>query len=272
MNRVNRHLFGGVVAVGLASIIVCAFILSFSVPSLAERTASESIFHFTSNAYEGTTLSGTYASPGGDDHHMDDLISAPEGPATVTTFVAGDHLHFWTDDYDYSGSFIDIPDADAESWIVKFLVGAKVANLDVVIRITLADGSPHSPALVVSQNILPTKNSLNTVTFSYPTYFTGDWQTDEDAGRDGVQKLLYHDTTMHRIQVDFEGFTGNVAIKYGTGNEGSLTTGVVVPEDLLGFLFLAPFIPVTAKAIVRRLKREKLLATHERERRGKRRF
>jgi hypothetical protein len=270
VNRVNRHLFGGVVTVGLASIIVCAFILSFSVPSLAERTASESIFHFTANAYEGTTLSGTYASPAGDDYHMDDLISAPEGAATVYTFGVGDHLHFWSDDYDYSGSFIDIPDADAESWTVKLTTGAKVANLDVVIRITLADGSPHSPALVVSKNIAASKNSLNTVTFSYPEYFTGDWQTDEDGGRVGVQKLLYHDTTMHRIQVDFEGFAGAVAIKYGTGNEGSLTTGVVVPENLLGFLFLAPFIPITAKAIVRRLKREKLLATHEGERRRKR--
>jgi len=202
---------------------------------------------------------------------MDDLISAPEGPATVQTFGVGDHLHFWSDDYDYSGSFIDIPDADAESWTVKFLVGAvKTVNLDVVIRITLADGSPHSPALVVSKIVTASKNSLNTVTFSYPEYFTGDWQTDEDGERDGIQKLLYQDTTMHRIQVDFEGFTGNVPIKYGTGNEGSLTTGVVVPENLLGFLFLAPFIPITAKAVVRRLKREKLLATHEGERRRKR--
>lgn len=257
-------------AVGLASIILCAFILSFSVPSLAERTASETIFHFTSNAYEGTTLSGTYASPGGDDYHMDDLISVPEGAGVVNTFDVGDHLHFWTDDYDYSGSFVDIPDADAESWVVKFTVGAKVANLDVVIRITLADGSPHSPALEVSQTIATSKNSLNIVTFSYPTYFTGEWQTDEDAGRGGVQKLLYHDTTMHRIQVDFEGFTGDVQMKFGTGYEGSLTTGVVIPENLLGFLFLAPFIPITAKAFVRWLKREKLLATHERERREKR--
>jgi len=267
---VNRHLFGGVVAVGLASIILCAFILSFSVPSLAERTASDTIFHFTSNAYEGTMLSGTYASPGGDDYHMDDLISAPEGTSVIKNFAVGDHLHFWTDDYDYSGSFVDIPDADAESWVVKFTTGAKAANLDVVIRITLADGSPHSPALEVSQTIATSKNSLITVTFSYPTYFfTGDWQTDEDLGRGGVQKLLYEDTTMHRIQVDFEGFTGTTTIKFGLGNEGSLTTGIVIPENLLEFLFLAPFIPITAKAFVRRLKREKLLATHEGERRGK---
>ena len=71
--------------------------------------------------------------------------------------------------------------------------------------------------------------------------------------------------------ISFTGFAANNKFDLLFGSTYStFNTGYVIPENLLGFLFLAPFIPITAKAVLRCLKREKLLATHEVERRGKR--
>ena len=278
----NRHLFGGVLAVGLASIIVCTLILSLDVSSSYAQVISDNVFYFTSNTVSGVT------SPTTRNYKMDDQIDQPSTPATTATLdISVDaYLCFWTDpEYTQTNAYADVPDEVGESWIVKFYVLDRTAGgtprgaLDITIKITKADGTVVHTTGPINE-ITDDKLVMYTVTFDY-TYFSG-WRDDWPSklgkqiflSADHPDDTTYTDITNRRILVEFEQTMPEkwTKLEWSGADSGgsSLTTGYVIPENLLGFVFFAPLIPLIAKAVVRRLKREKLLATHEGERRGKR--
>ena len=245
----SRHTKWGIVAAILSLALVSTLLISLSVKSTHAPLVTDDFFPFTSSAgpiadtndrmmYEETDPYATVYPSNQEDYTL--TASAPD-------------LYFYTDQYPSTGS----ETVFESTWTVKIYVSATSPGNKFYTSIGLASGDPPSTDNETPQ-ISMTASSAGEYTI------TGFDFTGFPSGSNNLAN--------RRLFVRFSRLKNDVTLRYGdeTSYWMGLTTGTVVPENLLGFLFLAPFIPITAKAFVRWLKREKLLATHEGERRGKR--
>ena len=247
----NRHLFGGVVAVGLASIILCAFILSLGVPSSCAQVASDNTFDFTGDTSNNPTTS----------YLLTDRRETP-APAAGSIMLITSPVYWSTNQYPDQGTSTSTADTSSDSvWSITLDVGNVVGSPSgCQVQILIVDSSFVVKNSMTAVSFTPVKNTRQTIEFdeSTWTYQSDNW-----------------DIGSYFIVVKFTATTISTknkwALNYGTGDPiaSTLNTGYVIPENLLGFLFVAPLIPLVAKAVARWSERGKPSASRDGEKRGR---
>lgn len=181
--------------------------------------------------------------------------SGSAAPYTAKFACIQRHLYFYTDRYPSTGSTAEF----TGTWEIKIYVSVTSSGntLDASIGLTGngVDTTEYETPVVVKTGInSPGEYTISGFDFSsFPT------------------PLSASPINGRRLFVHFARGTYDITLRYGdtSGYWMGLTTGTVVPERLLGLLFVAPFIPLVAKAAARWLER-KPSPDYDRERRGNR--
>jgi len=164
-------------------------------------------------------------------------------------------LYFYTDRYPSTGSTAEFTAA----WGVKIYVSQTSSGNTLSASIGLTgngvDTTEYETPVVVKTGI----NSVGEYIIS--GFDFSSFPTPLSASPINGRRLFVH----------FGRGTLDITLRYGdtSGYWMGLTTGTVVPERLLGLLFVAPFIPLVAKAAARWSER-KPSPDYDKERRGKR--
>jgi hypothetical protein len=167
----------------------------------------------------------------------------------------GRDLYFYTDKYPSSDSTADF----TATWEVKIYVSETSSGniLNVTIGLTGEDvDTTEYETPIVQKTGIDSPGEYTISGFDFSSF-----PTPLDASTINSRRLFVH----------FERDTYDITLRYGDEIsywEG-LTTGTVVPEKLLGFLFVAPLIPLVTKTIVQWSERKRS-SDSDRERRVKR--
>lgn len=180
--------------------------------------------------------------------------SAATGKWEVIEWVLAD-LYFYTDRYPPTGSTADF----TGTWEVKIYVSATSSGNTLKVSIGLT--------------------GVGVDTTEYETPFvektgidsTGEYTISGFEFSGFPAPLSESPINSRRLFVHFKRGTYNITLRYGAKPDCwmGLTTGTVVPEKLLGLLFVAPFIPLVAKAVARWSERKRS-ADYDGEGRGER--
>lgn len=160
------------------------------------------------------------------------------GTITVTLTPAPDriqNLYFYTDRYPSTGSTADFTDP---LWEVKIYVSATSSGNTLKVSIGLTGESVDTTEY---ETPMVEKTGIDS---------TGQYTISGFDFSGFPAPISASPINSRRLFVHFKRGTYDITLRYGDdpGCWMGLTTGTVVPENLLGFLFLAPLIPFVANA------------------------
>ena len=225
----NKHLFGGVVAVGLAFILFCTFTLSLGVLSFYVKAASDNTFDFT-----GATQ--TFSIAGQPTYEMTDRRDySPPADGNVRV----NQETYWSTDQYPAGSYCDTSATSTWTVYIEWTGGGIAGQIPFGIEIN---------ALILDSAFSEVNKAVGTSLLTISAA-TGSATITMDAW--GTQESTF-DLSGRYLALKFIGAAGNKRFNLEYGETHSrFNTGYVIPENLLGFLFAAPLIPLVGKAVAR---------------------